>query len=141
MIRVSLLGLVANACLTLPLAADPLPPVPFRMTEPGQMRDPTGLWSPAEVAEGGSDVQPSIRHAAFPVRGGTVTMAVLVGAWCGIADCPMRFRAETDDGRLTKSFDGTEYGMVCQNFEDFTYDPEAGMLYACTARIDLLPKG
>lgn len=35
------------------------------------------------MAEGGSDVQPSVWYARFPVRGGEVTLAVLVDAWCG----------------------------------------------------------
>ena len=53
--------------MSLPSVAETLLPVPFQTTETGQMRDPTGLWSPAEVAEGGSDVQPSVWFASRPV--------------------------------------------------------------------------
>ncbi|KGJ11377.1 hypothetical protein IT40_07350 [Paracoccus versutus] len=118
-----------------------MPSVPFQTTETGQMRDPTGLWTPAEVAEGGSDVQPSVWYARFPVRGGEVTLAVLVDAWCGMSECPVRFRIETADGRAVQNFGTVDYDMVCQDFESFTYDPEARALHACAARIALLPEG
>ncbi len=136
-------GAVLAACLGLPAAAiaDPLPSVPFQTTETGQMRDPTGLWTPAEVAEGGSDVQPSVWYARFPVRGGEVTLAVLVDAWCGLSECPVRFRVETADGQVVQSFETVDYDMVCQDFEGFTYDPEARVLHACAARIALLLEG
>ncbi|MFN3314821.1 MAG: hypothetical protein ACK46Q_15345 [Hyphomonas sp.] len=131
-------GLAASVALSLPLAAGPLLPVPFEVTDIGQMRDPTGLWSPAEVAEGGSDVQSSIRHAKFAVQGGTVTFSVLVGSWCGMTECPVRFRVTTDGDRAAQNFETTEYDMICQDFEGFTYDPEARLLHACAARIQLL---
>lgn len=128
-------------CLPVPALAEPLLLVPFQTTETGQMRDPTGLWSPAEVAEGGSDVQPSVWYAHFPVRGGAVMLAVLVDAWCGMSECPVRFRVEATDGRVVQNFETVDYDMVCQAFESFTYDPEARVLHACAARIALLPEG
>ena len=127
--------------MSLPSVAETLLPVPFQTTETGQMRDPTGLWSPAEVAEGGSDVQPSVWHATFPVQGGTVTLAVLVDAWCGMADCPMRFRLVIDDGRELRNFTHVEYDMVCQAQELFFYDPDARILHHCGARLSLVPGG
>lgn len=123
-----------------PSAAETLLPVPFQMTETGQMRDPTGLWSPSEVAEGGSDVQPSVWFATFPVQGGTVALAVLVDAWCGIADCPMRFRLVDDDGPDLRNFTTVEYDMVCQAPELFFYDPEARLLHHCDAPLSLAPE-
>lgn len=136
-------GTVLAVCLSLPATtiAEPLPLAPFQTTETGHMRDPTGLWSPAEVAEGGSDVQPSVWYARFPVRGGEVTLAVLVDAWCGLSECPVRFRVEKGDGRVVQNFGTVDYDMVCQDFEGFTYDPEAQVLHACGARIALLPEG
>ena len=125
--------------MALPARAEPLLPVPFQMTEAGQMRDPTGLWSPAEVAEGGSDVQPSVWFATFPVQGGAVTLAVLVDAWCGMADCPMRFRLVGDDGRELRNFNTVEYDMVCQSPELFFYDPETGVLHPCGTPLSLVP--
>lgn len=127
-------------CLPVPAPAEPLPLVPFQTTETGQMRDPTGLWTPAEVAEGGSDVQPSVWYARFPVRGGEVTLAALVDAWCGMSECPVRFRVETANGRVVQNFETVDYDMVCQAFESFTYDPEARVFHACAARIALLPE-
>ena len=73
-------------------------PVEFQSTEIGATSDPTGLFTPQEVEEGGSDVQPSIRYAVFPVDGGEVTLSVLVGEWCGMSECPFRFRLVADDG-------------------------------------------
>lgn len=127
--------------MTLPARAEPLRPVPFQMTAAGQMRDPTGLWSPAEVAEGGSDVQPSVWFASFPVQGGTVTLAVLVDAWCGMADCPMRFRLVGDDGRELRNFNTVEYDMACQSPELFFYDPETRVLHHCGTSLSLVPEG
>lgn len=72
--------------------------------------------------------------------GGEVTLAVLVDAWCGMSECPVRFRVETDDGRVVQNFGTIDYDMVCQAFESFTYDPEARALHACAARIALLPE-
>ena len=127
--------------ISLPSAAETLLPVPFQMTEGGQMRDPTGLWSPVEVAEGGSDVQPSVWFATFPVQDATVTLAVLVDAWCGMADCPMRFRLVGDDGRELRNFTTVEYDMVCQAPELFFYDPEAHVLHHCGSPLSLVPEG
>lgn len=80
-------GLAVCLCLPALATAEPLLLVPFQTTKTGQMRDPTGLWSPAEVAEGGSDVQPSVWYARFSVRGGEVMLAILVDVWCGMSEC------------------------------------------------------
>jgi hypothetical protein len=120
-----------------PAKAESAASISFQSTETGVITDPTGLWSAAELAEGGSDVQPSVWHATFPIRGGEVTLAILVDAWCGMAECPFRYRIAADDGRVVASHPPGDFGMICQSREDMWVAPETGILHACAARIDL----
>lgn len=104
---------------------------------PGTTSDPTGLWNDEEVAEGGSNTIPPIQHASFRVDGGEATLAVLVGPWCGMADCPYRFRLKTDGGQVLRSHGPGDYGMICQSDEPFMADPIELILTACGQVIDL----
>lgn len=116
-------------------------PVELEDAEVGAASDPTGLFSDDEVAEGGAAGSatpvPSIRYASFPVDGGEVTLAILQNAWCGMSECPYRFRLETDGGMSLLSHHGPAYGMICQSDEDMSYDPVALTLTACGSEIDL----
>lgn len=53
---------------------------------------------------------------------------------------PVRFRVETGEERVVQNLETVDYDMVFQDFESFTYDPEARVLHACAARIALLPE-
>lgn len=123
--------------LTAPSAALAEVSVSLVDVAPGTASDPTGLWTDMEVGEGGSDTIPPIQHASFRVDGGEVTLAVLVGPWCGMADCPYRFRLETDDGQALRSHGPGDYGMICQSDEPFTADPIDLILLACGQVVDL----
>lgn len=112
-------------------------PVRFQSIAVGHSADPTGLFTPEEVAEGGSDVQPSIRYAVFPVDGGEVSLSVLVGEWCGMSECPYRFRLVADNGMSLQSDQPPDYGTICQDSEAVTVDPVALTVTACGAVIDL----
>jgi hypothetical protein len=111
-------------------------PIAFESTPTGVMVDPTGLWSDAEVAEGGSDVQPSVHYATFAVDGGEVTLSILVDTWCSLSECPYRFRLTTGSGLTLHSHAPPDYGMICQDTESMTYDPVELTMTACTATID-----
>ena len=115
-------------------------PVVFSEAEIGALSDPTGLFSDEEVAEGGAAGSvtpvPSILYAILPVDGGTVTLAILENAWCGLSECPYRFRLETDSGMTLLSHHGREAGMICQARELMSYDPVTLTMTACNAVID-----
>lgn len=112
-------------------------PITFEMTEIGTLTDPTGLFTNEEVEEGGSVVQPSIWFSTFPVDGGEITLAILVDRWCGLSECPFRFRIETKDGTELRSHFGRAHGMVCQDRSSMTVDPVELVLTACGNDIDL----
>ncbi|MDA7966220.1 hypothetical protein [Ruegeria sp.] len=112
-------------------------PITFSKIEIGAPTDPTGLFTDEEVSEGGSVVQPSIWYSVFPVDGGKVTLAVLVDRWCGLSECPFRFRIETDDGMELRSHFGRAHGMICQDRSSMTVDPIELVLTACGNEIDL----
>ncbi|WP_143413039.1 hypothetical protein [Haematobacter missouriensis] len=108
-------------------------PIYFNHVEINETADPTELWTPSEILEGGSVVQPSIWHSTFPVDGGEVTMSVLVDHWCSMTECPYRIR-------LTAPALGVELrgeGMACQARDIFTYDPIDLTVTACAQTIDL----
>ena len=123
---------VALACGPAVALADSLP-IRFTEAELGATTDPTGLWRPAEIAEGGSLVQPSIWFATFPVDGGEVTLSILTDRWCGMSECPYRLRLVVPARRL----DLRGEGMACQARELFTYDPVELTITACAQTIDL----
>ena len=108
-------------------------PVRFTPVELGATTDPTGLWTPEEIAEGGSVVRPSIWHSTFPVDGGEVTISILLDHWCSMAECPYRVRLMAPAAGL----DLRGEGMVCQARDTFTIDPVALTISACAQTIDL----
>lgn len=112
-------------------------PISFQFTDVGDPVDPTGLFTDEELVEGGSDVQPSIWYATFPVDGGEVDFAILVDKWCGAHECPYRFRLTTDSGMTLHSSSGDAYGMVCQDTDSMTVDPIDLTITACGSVIDL----
>lgn len=112
-------------------------PITFEFTDVGDPVDPTGLFTDEELAEGGSDVQPSISYATFRVDGGRVDLAILADKWCGTQECPYRFRLTTDSGMVLNSFSGDAYGMVCQGMDSMTFDPIDLTITACGFEIDL----
>ena len=107
----------------------------------GDPTDPTGLFSPQEVAEGASVAQPSIRYAVVAVTGGTVTITTFVGHWCGVSECPARFRLVMDDGAVVNSTSSPDdCMMICQadGARSFvTVDPVRLTMTACAQGIDL----
>lgn len=117
--------------------------VVFEHTEVGAASDPTGLFSDEEVAEGGSASMPSVWYSTFPVDGGEVTISVLSNAWCGMSDCPFRYRIKSADGNLAlRGYEPPNYGSICQSFLDggsdaITYDPMALTIDACGSSLDL----
>lgn len=125
--------LIAASCCFPAMASAEAVPIQFTSVELGATVDPTGLWTPQEVAEGGSVVQPSIWHSTFPVEGGEVTISVLVDHWCGMAECPYRVRLTAPAAGL----DLRGEGMACQARDTFTYDPVALTISACAQTIDL----
>lgn len=139
-----LAGAVVAASLGLvPAAAQEAVPVVFEVSEAGAASDPTGLFSDEEVKEGGTPSMPSVWYSTFPVDGGEVTLSVLANAWCGMADCPFRFRIRSTDGSFSlQGFEPPNYGMICQAFMEgessaITYDPIALTIDACGTVIDL----
>jgi len=125
--------LIAASCCLPAMASAEARPIQFTPVELGATTDPTGLWTPAEIAEGGSVVQPSIWYATFPVDGGEVTISALLDHWCSMSECPYRIR-------LTAPAVGLDLrgeGMACQARDTFTYDPVALTITACAQTIDL----
>lgn len=124
------------ASLCVPAMAEEMP-ITFEMAEIGALTDPTGLFTDDEVEQGGSVVQPSIWYSTFPVDGGEVTLSILVDRWCGLSECPYRFRLETEDGTELRSHFGRAHGMICQDRSSMTVDPIELVLTACGNEIDL----
>lgn len=136
--RVAYLGAAMAAVLSLPQEVQAeMRPLAFVASEMGATTDPTGLWTDAEIVEGGSDVQPPISYASIPVDGGTLTIARLVDRWCGTQDCPYRFRLETSDGRAYLSHGSGDYGMACGSDQGYAVDPVELVMTACGQEIDL----
>ncbi|WP_299501360.1 hypothetical protein [uncultured Roseobacter sp.] len=109
----------------------------FEVTEVGALTDPTGLFTEEEVEQGGSVVQPSVWYSTFPVDGGEITLSILVDRWCGLSECPFRFRIETEDGTEMRSHFGRAHGMICQDRSSMTVDTIELVLTACGNEIDL----
>lgn len=118
------------------LSAEEVPLI-FQSTETGALTDPTDLFTNEEIEEGGSVVQPSIWYSTFSVDGGEVTLAILVDRWCGLAECPFRFRLEAEGGVVLHSHFGRAHGMICQDRSSMTVDPVELVLTACGNEIDL----
>ena len=118
------------------LSAEEVPPI-FESTETGALTDPTGLFTDEEVEQGGSVVQPSIWYSTFPVDGGEVTLAILVDRWCGLSECPYRFRIEAEGGMELHSHFPPAHGMICQDRSSMTVDPVELVLTACGNQINL----
>ena len=112
-------------------------PITFQGVMIGAAIDPTGLFSDAELEEGGSTVQPPIWHSTFPVDGGEVTLAILVDRWCGLSECPFRFVIQADNGMRLHSHNPPAHGMMCQDRSSITVDPIKLVLTACGTEIDL----
>lgn len=125
--------LIAALCCFPAMASAEARPIQFTPVELGATTDPTGLWTSAEIAEGGSVVQPSIWYATFPVDGGEVSISVLLDHWCGMAECPYRVRLTAPAAGL----DLRGEGMACQARDTFTFDPVALTISACAQTIDL----
>ncbi len=111
--------------------------VEFSAIAVGAIEDPTGLWSPEEIKEGGSQVQSSIHYFDVGVEGGRVVGATLWDAWCGAWECPFRFYVETDAGDVYQSDRDGDYHMVCSALDMFELDAEELVLWACGQLIDL----
>lgn len=125
--------IIAAICFSSEAALAEQLPIYFNPVEINATADPTELWTPSEILEGGSVVQPSIWHSTFPVDGGEVTISVLVDHWCSMTECPYRIR-------LTAPALGVELrgeGMACQARDIFTYDPIDLTVTACAQTIDL----
>lgn len=113
----------------------------FKDIEIGAKSDPTGLWSDEEVAEAsefaGPNPQPLISYAQVPVDGGTLTVSIIRGGFCGMADCQAKFMIQTDSGEAYRS----QGESVCQSWnvdgEEFTVDPVALELHACSMSFNL----
>lgn len=112
-------------------------PIVFEHTEVGSLTDPTGLFSDEELKDGGSVVQPSIWYSTFSVEGGQVIMTVLFDAWCGVRECPVRYRLVADSGLELDSHQSPDFGMICQDTDSMTVDPVELVIRACDAEIDL----
>lgn len=134
--RIPLIGAALLASTAGVLLADSAP-ISFEMTEIGALTDPTGLFTGEEVEQGGSIVQPSIWYSTFPVDGGAITLSILVDRWCGLSECPFRFRIETEDSTEMRSHFGRAHGMICQDRSSMTVDPVELVLTACGVEIDL----
>lgn len=134
--RTSLICAAALVAAAGVLQADTAP-LTFDSTEIGSMTDPTGLFTDEEVKQGGSVVQPSIWYSTFPVDGAEITLSILIDRWCGLSECPFRFRIETDDGMELRSHFGRAHGMICQDRSSMTVDPIELVLTACGNEIDL----
>ena len=127
------LPVVAMFCLLPATANADAMPIQFTAVDLGATTDPTGLWTPQEITDGGSVVQPSVWHSTFPVDGGEVTISVLLDHWCSMAECPYRVRLSAPAAGL----DLRGEGMACQARDTFTYDPLALTISACGQIIDL----
>lgn len=112
-------------------------PIAFEYADVGIETDPTGLFTDEELAEGGSDVQSPIWYSTFEVDGGEVTMAILVDRWCGISECPVRFRLVADNGLKLQSHSPPAFDMICQDTDAMTVDPIELVVTACAAEFDL----
>ena len=123
--------------------AHELVPITFLNIGDGGASDPLGLFSDKEIAEGGSEVQPSIWYATFPVDGGVVDLSILVDAWCGMSECPFRHRIRDSKGAVVHvGFRPPQFGMICQGFVEetpgaITYDPINLTIKACGQTLDL----
>ncbi|MBE0599956.1 MAG: hypothetical protein IH568_01435 [Burkholderiaceae bacterium] len=137
-----LLGMSACAAFAEGQPVDPVP-ITFLTIESGERSDPLGLFSEEEISEGGSDVQPSIWYATFPVDGGEVDLSILVDAWCGMSECPFRHRIRDSKGDVVHvGFRPPQFGMICQGFfgetpDAITYDPIHLTIQACGQTLDL----
>lgn len=130
--------LLAASTLAFPATAQPDDPsIKFQYSDIGATTDPTGLLTDQELAEGGSTVQPPIWYSTFDVNEGTVTLAILVDAWCSVSECPFRLRLETADGVARSSHDENGYGMICQDTESMTVNRTEMTIHACTDKINL----
>ena len=132
-----MMALCAAAAPQVAAANDLAVPIRFELSAKDAAHDPTGLWTDEEVAESHVPALAPIAYATFPVDGGVVTFAVLQGAWCGMTDCPYRFRLETDAGKVFRSHGGGDYGMSCQSLESYLVDPIDLVVGACGQPIDL----
>ncbi|NJM81829.1 MAG: hypothetical protein HC844_04400 [Tabrizicola sp.] len=137
-----LLGMSASTALAEEQTVEQVP-ITFLTIGIGDSRDPLGLFSDEEIAEGGSDVQPSIWYATFPVDGGEVDLSILVDAWCGISECPFRHRIRDSNGDVVHvGFRPPQFGMICQGFfgetpDAITYDPINLTIQACGQTLDM----
>ena len=137
-----LFGMSASASWSEEQAVEVVP-ITFLNIGDGGSSDPLGLFSDEEIAEGGSDVQPSIWYATYPVDGGEVDLSILVDAWCGMRDCPFRHRIRNTKGDVVHvGFRPPQFGMICQGFSGetpgaITYDPINLTIQACGLTIDL----
>lgn len=132
-------GMVVSAVLALVASSARAEQVPIQFEEAPMeaTSDPTGLWTDEELAESRVAALPPVAYATFPVDGGEATLAILQGAWCGAADCPYRFRLETDGGAVLHSHGAGDYGMTCQSTDFFSVDPIDLVVQACGQTIDL----
>lgn len=102
--------------------------------------DPNALFDDIDIIEGGRPDTQSIRWTTvdLPDGSGTLRMSMLVGEWCGMGTCPLRWSLANAEGDIIADMpEDLSYDMICLDDSSYFFRPEDRSLRTCGATITL----